>query len=296
MKPPAFAYLDPGSVAEAVEALSQHGDDGKVLAGGQSLIPLLNMRLAQPSVLIDLNRISELDYAERRDHDGAPGVSLGAMTRQRTLEDMRDIGQDIPMLAEAVSWVGHPQIRNRGTIGGSIAHADPAAELPLVFRTLGGIATLRSARGERHVPAEDFFVYTFTSALEADELLSDVWLPIAAPRTGQAFVEVARRHGDFALVAAAASLTVDHDGTCTDARIGVGGAAPVPVRAAAAEETLIGQKASLELFKEAGKTASKEMEPTGDVHADAEYRRDVAGTLVYRALTLALDRAGGLDV
>ena len=290
MKPPPFAYVDPYNVAEALDALGEYGDEGKVLAGGQSLVPLLNMRLAQPRVLIDLNRIAELDFIAARIGNGSPGMAFGAMTRQRSVEDAQDSLAHLPMLQEAISWVGHPQIRNRGTVGGSIAHADPAAELPVVFRALDGVATVCSRRGSRTIPASDFFVYTFTPALEADEMLVDVWFPLPAPRTGQAFVEVARRHGDFALVAVAASLTLDEQAVCTDVRIAIGGAAPTPVRATRAEDALRGRRAGLELFRHAGELAAEDVEPTADVHADAAYRREVAAVLSYRALKLALKR------
>ena len=290
MKPPPFAYVDPHNVAEALDALGEYRDEGKVLAGGQSLVPLLNMRLAQPRVVIDLNRITELDFIAARNTNGAEGITFGAMTRQRSVEDAQDVLAQLPMLKEAIGWVGHPQIRNRGTVGGSIAHADPAAELPLVFRALDGAATVRSRRGSRTIPASDFFVYTFTPALEADEMLVDIWLPLPAPRTGQAFVEVARRHGDFALVAAAASLTLDEHRVCSDVRIAIGGAAPTPVRATRAEAALRGQRVSLDAFRQAGQLAGEDLEPTADVHADAAYRREVAGVLTYRALKLALER------
>ena len=279
--------------------LAQYGEEGKVLAGGQSLVPLLNMRLAQPSVLVDLNRVAELQYITLRQGDGRSGVAFGAMTRQRAVEEAGEVLTRLPVLAEAIGWVGHPQIRNRGTVGGSIAHADPAAELPLLFRALDGIATVRSRQGERSIPASDFFVYTFTPALKPDELLVEVWLPLTPVHTGQAFLEVARRHGDFALVAVAASLTLDEDGVCAEARIAIGGAAPVPLRATAAENAVEGQRlvvgASLhgcpgDLFREAGRIASGETDPTGDVHADAEYRREVAGILTSRALQAAFER------
>src|SRR5579875_3129396 len=201
MKPPPFAYVDPRSVPETLEVLRQYGDGGKVLAGGQSLVPLLNMRLARPEVLIDLNRLDELNYIRERARDGRAGISFGAMTRQRAVEEAHHVLDRLPLLREAIGWVGHPQIRNRGTVGGSIAHADPAAELPTVFRALDGVATVRSTRGEREITAADFFLYAMTPALEPDELLIDIWLPLSPPGTGQAFVEVARRHGDFALVA-----------------------------------------------------------------------------------------------
>ena len=290
MKPPVFDYIDPGSMVEALEAVGEYGEDGKVLAGGQSLIPLLNMRLAQPSVLIDLNRASDLSYLRQEYRDGRPGVAIGAMTRQRSVEDAGDVLQQLPMLREAISWVGHPQIRNRGTVGGSVAHADPSAELPLLFRALDGVATVQSRHGSRSVPAADFFLYTFTPDIQPDELLSEIWLPLPAARTGQAFLEVARRHGDFALVSAAVSLTLDEHHHCAAAQIAVGGAAPTPIRTPEAEAMLIGQRPSLESFREAGAMAAAGTEPTGDVHADADYRREVAGVLVVRALTLAFER------
>jgi carbon-monoxide dehydrogenase medium subunit len=290
LKPPPFAYADPDSLPEALELLEQHGDDAKVLAGGQSLVPLLNMRLAQPEVLVDLNRIDALTYIRPEIRDGVEGVALGAMTRQHTVEVASDIRSKLPLLAEGIGWVGHPQIRNRGTVGGSIAHADPAAELPLLFRVLDGVATAQSAAGTRTIPASEFFEYTFTPALKADEILTEVWLPAHAPRTGHAFLEVARRHGDFALVAVAILLSLGEHGTITDARIALAGAAPIPIRAGEAENFLQGQRAGLELFREAGAIAARQSEPTGDIHADAEYRREVAATLTFRALTRAFER------
>lgn len=291
MKPPPFTYVDPTGLSEATALLAAHGDEAKLLAGGQSLVPLLNMRLAQPAVLIDLNRVAELNYLREESRDGRPGIAIGAMTRHRSIERDSAVTDRLPLLREAIGWVGHPQIRNRGTVGGSIAHADPAAELPLVLVALDGVATVRSERGTRTVPAAEFFLYTFTPALEADEVLAEVWLPLPSPGTGQAFVEVARRHGDFALVSTAVSLTVTAQGRCADARIAVGGAAPVPMRARAAEAGLAGEDPDDTRLREAARVAAGEMEPTSDVHADARYRRDVAETLVYRALAAAGRRA-----
>lgn len=289
MKPAPFVYRDPETVAEALEALAAHGDEGKVLAGGQSLVPLLNMRLAQPHALIDLNRIGDLQFVEERSYEGAAGLAFGAMTRQSAVECE---AESIPLLREAISWVGHPQIRNRGTIGGSITHADPSAELPLVFRALDGVARVQSESGERFVPAEDFFLYTFTPNVEPEEIVTEVWLPLPGPRTGQAFLEVARRHGDFALVAAAIVLTLSERGTIAEARIALGGAAPTPMRASGAEASLLGVTPGEDAFAEAARMAAEETEPTGDIHADADYRREVAGTLVHRGLRTAFERAG----
>jgi carbon-monoxide dehydrogenase medium subunit len=290
LKPPPFAYTDPQSLPEALDTLGQHGDDAKLLAGGQSLVPLLNMRLAQPEVLIDLNRIDALSYIRPQSRDGVAGISLGAMTRQTTIECSTEIRSAVPLLAEGLGWVGHPQIRNRGTVGGSIAHADPAAELPLLFQVLGGVATAQSMAGTRTIAASDFFVYTFTPALEPDEILTEVWFPARVPRTGHAFIEVARRHGDFALVAVAVVVTLGEDQTIAEARIALGGAAPVPMRATQAEQSLQGQRAGPHVFRAASAVASAESEPSGDIHADANYRREVVGTLTARALTTALGR------
>ena len=291
MKPPPFAYTDPDSLAEALDTLEQFGDEGKVLAGGQSLVPLLNMRLASPEVIVDLNRIDELSFVRPTARGGIPGFSIGAMTRQSTIAASEQLRSSVPLLAEGIAWVGHPQIRNRGTFGGSIAHADPAAELPLVFRVLDGVATAQSSAGCREIDAANFFEYTFTPALEASEILTEIWLPTAGPRTGYAFLEVARRHGDFALVAAAVVLTLDEHGTVEDVRIGLGGAASTPMRADSAERMMRGQRAGLPLFRDAGREAAAQADPSGDIHADAEYRREVAGTLTFRALTRAFERS-----
>lgn len=291
MKPPPFAYTDPDSLPEALATLERYGDEGKILAGGQSLVPLLNMRLAQPEVLIDLNRIDALSYIRHAPHDGVEGIALGAMTRQQAVEGSNEIRSALPLLAEGIGWVGHPQIRNRGTVGGSIAHADPAAELPLLFRVLDGVAIAQSTGGTRSIPAADFFLYTFTSALEPNEILTEVWFPARTPRTGHAFIEVARRHGDFALVAVAVLVSLDEHGTIVEARIALAGAAPVPMRAGNAETLLRGRPAGLQLFREAGTVAAHESDPSGDIHADADYRREVSGTLTTRALTRAFERA-----
>lgn len=291
MKPPLFAYVAPTSVPEALELLARHGDEAKILAGGQSLVPLLNMRLAQPQVLIDLNRVTDLQYITPRHVDGISGISIGAMTRQRAVEDSLLIRSQMPMLRDGISFVGHSQIRNRGTIGGSVAHADPTAELPLVFRAVGGKATVISARGKRTIDADDFFVYTFSPDIEPDEMLTEVWFPLPDKHVGQAFLEVARRHGDFALVAAAVSLRLDQEGVCAEVSIALGGAAPIPTRAREAEDSVRGRTATLALFQEAGEIAAQHVDPTSDVHADADYRRDVAGTLTYRSLSLAYERA-----
>jgi aerobic carbon-monoxide dehydrogenase medium subunit len=305
VKPASFEYAEPRSVPEALETLTRYGDDSKILAGGQSLVPLLNMRLAQPSVLIDINRLSELDTIAEREHDGILGVAIGALTRQTAVERNAELLKRFPLLGQAIGWIGHSQIRNRGTIGGSIAHADSAAELPIVFRALDGVATVRSERGTRVIPASEFFLYAMTPALAPDELLVDIWLPYPSPHTGFAFREIARRHGDFALVAVAVAVTIDvgdghrsvlRQGThhIVSTSISLGGAAPIPLRATAAEESLTGQSPSLDAWSTAAGLVEKAAEPTGDIHADAQYRRDMAGRLSYEALQRAYEQVSRL--
>jgi carbon-monoxide dehydrogenase medium subunit len=285
MKPAPFQYAAPESVDEALALLSEYSQDGKVLAGGQSLVPLLNMRLARPSVLIDLNRIAELDYIRRTDGE----IAIGAMTRQRAVEHSPDIREHLPLLWEAIRFVGHPQIRNRGTVGGSLAHADPSGELPAVAAAAGATLVTRSPRGQRILRAEEFFVSYLTTALEPDELLVEVRIPTHA-RAGTAFLEVARRHGDYALAGVAAVVTV-RDGRCADVRLAFTGVGPVPVRIPDAEAAVAGRRPGEPAFTEAARIVSDRLDPDSDIHASAAYRKHLAGVLTGRALALAVDRA-----
>ena len=285
MKPAPFAYVAPRGLAEALTLVREHGAEGKVLAGGQSLVPMLAMRLARPAVLIDLNRVSRLDYIR----DGRE-VRIGAMTRQRAAELSPLVRRRLPLLVEALGYVGHPQIRNRGTIGGTLAHADPSAELPAVLSALDGRVVLRSSRGTRMLGPEEFFLSYLTTALAADELLVEVRLP-AHERLGYAFVEVARRHGDYALVGVAVVVETD-DGRITRARVAFTGVGAVPVRIEELEQAVAGKPATDEVLSEAARIASARLDPEADIHASAEYRREVAGVLTERALRLAVDRAG----
>jgi carbon-monoxide dehydrogenase medium subunit len=282
MKPPAFQYVAPATLEEALDARAEHADDCAVLAGGQSLMPLLNLRMAFPGTVIDLAGVGEL--AGIREWDG--GVAIGAMTRQRTAEGDALIRDRAPLMSVALPNIGHAAIRNRGTVGGSIAHADPAAELPAVALALDAQLVAKRKGGERTIDAADFFAGFLTTALEPDELLVEVRLPAMAKGHGVAFHELARRHGDFALVGVAAAVALD-GGRIADARlafIGVGGA---PVRAREAEKVLVGAEPGAELFAEAAETAKGELDPAGDSHASAEYRRRVAGVLAQRALAEA---------
>jgi carbon-monoxide dehydrogenase medium subunit len=284
MKPPPFEYADPRSVEEALALLARHGDDAKILAGGQSLVPMLNFRLARPGVLVDVNRIPGLDGL--REAEGV--LHAGALVRQRALE--RWSAARAPLLAAALKLVGHAAIRTRGTVGGSIAHADPAAELPALLLCHEGAAVATSARGRRVIPAGDLFQGPLLTALAPDELVTETRWPLPGQSTGWGFHEVARRHGDFALVGAATLVTLER-GRIASARIVVFGAGPTPVRASDAEKALAGQSPTTELLAEAGRAAAGPLEASTDIHASAEYRRRVAATLVGRALADALARA-----
>ena len=286
MKPPAFEYVAVASTEEAVAQLAAHGDDARILAGGQSLMPILNMRLATPGRLVDLNRVGALSYiVERRG-----GVAIGAMTRQRTAERSELVATAVPLLAEALPWVGHTAIRNRGTIGGSLAHADPAAELPAVAVCLDARFTVRGEAGERTLAAREFFRGYLTTALAPTELLAEVWFPSALPGTGAAWIEFARRHGDYALVGVAAVVTLEGS-TVRRASLAVTGVDGVPVRAVDAERLLIGAPLSAESMAAAAESVRRPLEPQDDIHATAAYRRHLAGILTVRALTRAGDRA-----
>jgi CO/xanthine dehydrogenase FAD-binding subunit len=285
MKPPPFDYVAPNSLEEALAALSAGAADAKLLAGGQSLIPLLNFRLARPSLLVDLNRVAELAYVTQRDR----GVGIGAMTRQAAVEADRNLADMQPLLVEAMHWVGHAAIRSRGTIGGSLAHADPAAELPAVAVCLDAQLTVVGPRGRRTVAAQDFFVGYLTTVLEPDEILVDIWLPPLASSTGQAWVEFARRHGDFALAGAAVSLSLVGE-YVADARIVLTGVGGKPARCREAEMLLVGGRAP-ERASAAATAVRSSIEPDADIHATGEYRTHLAGVLTERAIRVAHERA-----
>jgi aerobic carbon-monoxide dehydrogenase medium subunit len=286
VKPPIFEYTAVRSVDEALAQLAQHGDAAKCLAGGQSLVPLLNMRLTAPARLVDLNRVGELAYIAPRDG----GVAIGAMTRQRTAERSALIAAQVPLLADALPWVGHFQIRNRGTIGGSLCHADPAAELPALAACLGARVTVRGPAGERVVAAHEFFRGPLTTVLGAAELLTEVWFPAAPRGTGAAWVELARRHGDYALVGVGAVVTLAGD-RVGEARLALCGVGDTPVRAREAEALLAGEPLTPASLAAAAAAVRRAIDPGGDIHATAEYRRHVAGVLAGRALGLAGARA-----
>jgi len=285
MKPAPFQYAAPESVEETVALLHAHGTEGKLLAGGQSLVPLLNMRLARPSVIIDLNRVRTLDYI--REENGE--IAIGAMTRQRTAERSPVVTRRLPLLADALPLVGHLQIRTRGTVGGNIAHADPSAELPAVLAALEGSVVVRGPGGTRRVAAHAFFVSYLTTALGPDELLLEVRFP-AHEHQGSAFLEVARRHGDYALVGVGAVVTMAGN-VCQRARLAFTGVGPIPVRIPDAEAVVTGKMVTDGVLAELGKLVTHMIDPTGDIHASAEYRKEVAGVLARRAIRAAAERA-----
>ena len=291
MKPAPFEYLAPSTEQEALAHLAEHGWDAKVLAGGQSLIPMMNFRLAQPSILVDLNNVTELFYIQP-DENG--GLRVGAMTRQREVEHSPLVAERAPLLQEAMLKLATPQIRSRGTFGGSIAHADPSAELVAASVVLDGRFRLRSQTGERWVPADEFFVGMFSTLLEPEELLVEVALPPMPPRSGWAFLEVARRHHDFALVGVTAVVTLDKRGRCQQTRLVLFSVGDGPVMAHGAAEALAGQAPTPEAIRAAAETAATaDIDPGSDIHATAEFRRHLANVLCRRALTQAFDRAKG---
>lgn len=282
VKPAPFDYHDPETLEEALALLADLGDEASILAGGQSLIPLLNLRLAQPSAIVDIRRVPRLDDLEISSTE----LRVGATSRAATLESSREVAQAIPCIVEALRDVGHPQIRNRTTIGGNIAHADPSSELPAVLLALEGTVTLQSReRGRRVVSADDFFYSVFWTTRQSDELLTEVTFPIFPGRS--VFLEVARRRGDFALVGACVATAVS-DGTVRDARIALCGVGDRPVRAVEAEQSLIGGQATSDIAGEIAALAIRDLSPPSDLHGSGEYRSALAGVLVERALDALL--------
>lgn len=286
-KPPRFQYCAPRKLDEALALLGQYGPDAKVLAGGQSLIPLLNMRLAGPTYLVDINRISALNYIKA----GDGYLAVGAAVRQRQVEQSALVRQQHPLLVEVVQHIGHMQIRNRGTIAGSIAHADPAAELPALLVCLNGAVVAQSTTGERVINAEEFFTGYLSTVLRPDELVTEVRFPLLPPQAGWAFIEFARRSGDYALAGAAAVLTPAADGRCLSAQLGYLGISSAPMRAHDVETLLIGTTVDDKILNAAAEAASRIVDDElSDVHATPEYRRALTTELTRRVLKAAWNR------
>ena len=280
MKPPPFRYHAPQSVTETLDLLDEYADEAKVLAGGQSLVPMLNFRLALPGHLIDINALPDLNTPVRTD----TGWRIPALVRQRVAERSPQLGVSVPMLHYALTQVAHPQIRNRGTICGSLAHADPAAEMPTVMVALDATMMLASRGGTRTVPADDFFIFHLTSALEPNEMLLGVEIPDPAPITYTSFLEFAPRRGDFCVAGVAGSVTFDSDGRVRVCRLVAAGVAATPARLTQAETALVGTSFDDTALVEAAAAAQREVSPTGDVHGDERYRRRLVGVLTRRVL------------
>lgn len=288
MKPAPFRYFAPRSIDEAVALLNDHAPEARVLAGGQSLVPLMNMRLATPATLVDINRLADLAYI--RPWDG--GIAIGAMTRDAVLEQDANIKEQLPLLHEASRCVGHPAIRNRSTVGGSIAHADPAAELPAVMLALDAQFVVRGPSSERVIAAADFFQGYLQTTLEPDELLVELRIPGLVHGSGSAFIEFARREGDYALAGVAATLSLAADGTISAARLALCAVGPTALRAGAAETALRGRRPGHEAWAAAAEAVQAAIsDPPSDIHGSGDYRRHLAGVLTRRALAAAAERA-----
>ena len=287
MKNPPFAYVRPESLDEALTLLAEHADDAKVLAGGQSLLPIMALRLGRPDVVVDIGGLSDLD----RINASADGVAIGALVRHADAEFSAALARHAPLVHQAMPYVGHRAIRNRGTVVGSVAHSDAAAEMPAVCLAAGATMVARSVRGERTIAAEDFFDGYLTTALEPDELLVELRFPAWSSTEGSAVVEVARRHGDYALVGVACRLQVD-DGAITAAALAYLGAGATPVRATSAEALLIGAPPTPDPFGEAAEEVQRTLDPPADVHGSASYRRHLAGVLTRQALAEAAASIG----
>lgn len=288
MKPPPFDYHSPASVQEATAVLLHYASDASVLAGGQSLIPLLNMRMARPAAVVDIGRVPGLDYVERRNGE----VAVGAMTPQRTVLESEQAREGCPLLAQGLRHVGHTPIRSRGTVGGSIAHADPAAELPAVLIALDGSVRCHGPSGERVIAADEFFQGFLTTALVVGEIVTEVSFSALPAGSGSAFEEVARRHGDFALAGVAAAVTL-RGGRCTAAHLGLAGVALTPVKPREVEAALVGTDLSDEAIAGAARDVARGLSPSSDLHADADFRIHLTTVLTERALRLARRRAAG---
>lgn len=293
MKPSKFSYLRPTTLREALELLAQYGEDAKIMSGGQSLIPLLNMRLSTPEYIIDLGRVDELNGIREE----ADAIVIGGMTKHGNVEKSNLVKQNCPLLSEGIRWVGHTQIRNRGTVGGSIAHADPSAELPCIITALRGEIVVASRDEELTLSPEEFFLSYLLTSLQPDQLVKEVCFPKMKQGSGYAFEEISRRYGDFAMAEAAVVIHLDSNGAISDAKIALGGANPVPFIPEDTEEFLKGKIPTTNLIKEAAFMQLDDLDPEGDLHGSAKYRRHLSGVLLERALTKAAELAkGGVNV
>jgi carbon-monoxide dehydrogenase medium subunit len=286
MIPGAFDYFAPHSVDEAVALLGEHGDEAKLLAGGQSLIPAMRFRLAAPAVLVDINRLPGLSYV--RDEQGV--LAIGALTREAMLEEVPEIARAYPLLADAAHVIADPLVRNRATVGGNIAHADPANDHPAVMLAYGAQVLAHGPQGSRLIAIDDFFLSMFETALQPDELLTEIRIPRPQANAGGAYLKCERKVGDYAVSAVAVQLTMSGD-TCTAARIALTNVSPVPMRALEAEQVLIGQTLNDEVLEAAGRAAAAACDPSNDLRGTIEYKRDLTRVLTKRAIRKAAERA-----
>jgi CO/xanthine dehydrogenase FAD-binding subunit len=287
MKPAPFKYIAAHSLEHALSLKAEYGDDAKFLAGGQSLLPAMNFRLARPAILIDINEIEDLAGIS----SSADAVRVGPLTRYRALQRDAGFARAFPLIAEALPHIAHPQIRNRGTIGGNLSHADPASELPAIAVALGARLRVQNSKQERCIAADDFFVGALTTDLRPEEMLVEVELPSSKPRTGSCFMEIARRRGDFAIAGVAAMVTLGNENKCSEVRLAFCGVAETPVNAGSAADVLIGQVVTDDALQEIAVSVQAMINPGGSVQATADYQRHIAGVLAERALQAAYQRA-----
>ncbi len=286
MKPAPFKYIAAASLEHALALKAEHGDDAKFLAGGQSLIPAMNFRLARPAILIDINEIRTLAGIR----PSAEAVRVGPLTRYRALQRDQAFAKLIPLIDEALPHIAHPQIRNRGTIGGNLSHADPASELPAIALALRARFRAQTARQARWIAAPEFFAGPLTTDLHPDEMLVEIEFPLPKPRTGSCFMEITRRRGDFAIAGVAATVTLGERNECAGVRLAFCGVGETPIDASSAADVLIGQAPTEQAIREAAASVQAMIEPAGNVHASTDYQRHIAGVLAERALHTACQR------
>ena len=288
MIPPAFEYLRPSTISEAITLLQRHGEEAKILSGGQSLIPMMKLRLARPAYVIDINRISGLDYIKE---DGN-FLKIGGLTREAELEASSLIHSRYPLLMDTTRVIADPQVRNMATIGGNLAHGDPANDHPAAMFALGAQVIATGAKGTRTIPIEEFFRSLFTTALEPDEILTEIQIPVPSPRSGGAYFKLERKVGDFATAASAVQLTLDNSGAVQKIGIGLTNVGPTPIKASKAEDALRGKKPDDSVITQATQLAAEQAQPSSDLRGPEEYKRGLVKELTGRAIKRALERAG----
>jgi carbon-monoxide dehydrogenase medium subunit len=288
MIPPAFEYLRPKTIPEALSLLQQHGDDAKILSGGQSLIPMMKLRLARPGFLVDINSIAGLAYIKEE----GGFLKIGGLTREAELEASSVVRQKYPLLMDTAKVIADPQVRNMATVGGNLAHGDPANDHPATMMALGAQIVATGAKGERVIPIEEFFVTLFTTALKHDEILTEIRIPVPPPKSGGAYFKLERKVGDFATAASAVQLTLDGGGAVQKIGIGLTNVGPTPIKARKAEDFLRGKKPDAANLAQAAQLASDEAQPSSDLRGPAEYKKGLVKELTKRALSRAVERAG----